>query len=152
MSHCSIRRAQEMDSKEIARLAGQLGYPASDEAMHARLKQLLASPNDAVFVADSDGGALAGWIHGVVAQYLESDRRAEIAGLVVDVEHRRHGLGRELVTRVEQWAIGLGMAETVVRCRTTRPEARLFYENLGYDRSKTQIVFKKSLASGSTPV
>jgi GNAT superfamily N-acetyltransferase len=149
MSFYSIRCAREQDSAEIARLADALGYPTSDDAMRLRLQRLLASSNDVIFVAESADGGLLAWIHGVVSQYLESDCRVEIGGLVVDQRFHRKGIGRDLVGQVEKWAVERGIMQTTVRCRTTRPEAHLFYESLGYTRAKTQIVFRKSLARPS---
>lgn len=145
MSRFSIRCAREQDDVELARLAGELGYPVSAEMMRARLQRLLDSSSDAVFIAASADGSLAGWIHGALSQYLESDFRVEIAGLVVDARWRRQGAGRALVGRVEQWAREHGAVQSSVRCRTTRPGAHLFYKSLGYAESKTQIVFRKSL-------
>lgn len=146
MTRHSVRLAREEDCAEITRLAQQLGYPASDDAMRTRLRRLLASSNDAVFVTASEEGGLIGWIHGVLSQFLESEFRVEIAGLVVDERFHRRGVGRDLVKQVERWAIERGVEQSSVRCRTTRPEAHRFYESLGYSQAKTQIVFRKSLA------
>jgi GNAT superfamily N-acetyltransferase len=146
MSRYSIRLAQDQDCAEIARLASQLGYPTSGDAMRIRLQRLLASANDVVFVAESAGGGLVGWIHGVLSQFLESDYRVEIGGLIVDERFYRKGVGRALVEHVESWAVDRGVRQASVRCRTTRAEAHLFYESLGYRRAKTQIVFRKALA------
>lgn len=153
MSHFLIRRATDLDSAELARLAGQLGYPASEDTIRRRLQRLLASSNDVVFVAheaqsvEGGSGGLAGWIHGVLSQFLESDYRVEIAGMVVDERFRRQGAGRDLVKRVEDWASGHGAGQCSVRCRTNRAEAHQFYESLGYSQAKTQIVFRKPLPS-----
>ena len=141
----SIRRAGEQDCAELARLAGQLGYAASEDAMRKRLQRLLASSTDAVFVSDAADGGLVGWIHGILSQVLESDYRVEIAGLVVDERFQRRGVGRALVEQVEHWAAENGVEQASVRCRTTRAEAHQFYRSLGYTQAKTQIVFRKSL-------
>lgn len=143
----SIRHAREQDFAEIARLASQLGYPAPGDVMRIRLQRLINSSSDVVFVAeaDDDSGDLIAWIHGSLSQYLESDYRVEIAGLVVDKRFHRNGIGRGLVTRVEGWAAERGAVQASVRCRTTRPEAHLFYESLGYTPAKTQVAFRKPL-------
>jgi hypothetical protein len=52
-----------------------------------------------------------------------------------------------LVQRVEDWAVEHGVMQASVRCRTTRAEAHLFYESLGYKQNKTQIVFRKTLSA-----
>jgi len=146
MTPYSIRPAREDDAAEVARLAGQLGYPASATVMEKRLRRLLVSSADVVFVAESAEGGLLGWIHGVLSQFLESDYRMEIAGLVVDERCHRSGVGRKLVAQVEAWAVERGVEQAVVRCRTTRTEAHGFYQSLGYNQTKTQIVFGKTLS------
>ena len=145
MSHCNIRNAREQDCAGITRLAGQLGYPASDDAMRTRLQRLLASASDVVLVAESAEGELAGWIHGILSQFLESEHRVEIAGLVVDERFQRKGVGRDLVKGVEDRAAKRGVGQATVRCRTERTGAHSFYESLGYNRTKTQIVFRKKI-------
>jgi GNAT superfamily N-acetyltransferase len=140
-----IRPAQLTDCAEITRLAAELGYSSSPEEMRGRLERLADSSTDVVFVAATGQDTLAGWVHGHLAQFLESELRVEIAGLVVDAKTHRQGIGRALVAAVEKWAAERQVSGMVVRCRTTRPEAHLFYESLGYARYKTQVVFKKSL-------
>jgi GNAT superfamily N-acetyltransferase len=142
----TIRRASEQDCGEAARLASELGYPVSGEAMRTRLQRLLASSSDVVFVAESADGGLAGWIHGVLSQFLESDHRVEIGGLIIDERFRRKGVGRDLVRHIERWAVEQGVDLASVRCRSNRAETHRFYESLGYSQTKTQIVFRKSLA------
>jgi GNAT superfamily N-acetyltransferase len=145
MLHYFIRQAREQDGAEVARLAGQLGYPAADEVMRRRLGRLLKSSNDVVFVAEAKEGQLVGWIHGVLSQYLESDFRVEIGGLIVDEGFQRQGVGRDLVGRIEAWGAERGVVEASVRCQTKRVGAHRFYESLGYKQAKTQIVFRKRL-------
>jgi GNAT superfamily N-acetyltransferase len=141
----SIRQAREEDCGEIARLATQLGYPTSNDEIQRRLQRLLADPNNLVLVAESSDGLLAGWSHAFLSQLLESDYRVEIGGLVVDKNFQRHGVGRELIRRIEQWAAEHEIGQISVRCKTTRLEAHQFYENLGYRAAKTQTAFRKSL-------
>ena len=153
MSDFRIRRACEQDGAELARLAAQLGYPVSDDAMQKRLQRLLVSDSDVVYVAEAAGGGLVGWIHGLLSQFLESDYRLEIAGLVVDERFHRKGVGRALVAPVETWAAAHGVEQAVVRCQSKRAEAHQFYRSLGYSQTKTQIVFRRSLTgrTGFTP-
>jgi GNAT superfamily N-acetyltransferase len=65
----------------------------------------------------------------------------------VDELFHRQGVGRGLVQGVENWAVEHGVMYATVRCRTTRPGAHLFYETLKYKKTKTQIVFRKSLST-----
>jgi GNAT superfamily N-acetyltransferase len=98
-----------------------------------------------VFVAESGRGQVVGWIHGSEQEFLESERRCEILGLIVDSEHRGLGIGRELLEAVEVWAAGRGLEQMSVRSNVLRAEAHPFYEQLGYTRAKTQHAYRKRL-------
>ena len=143
-----IRAATPDDATELARLTSQLGYPVSPAAIRQRLESIGRSSNDCLLVADLGGGVLAGWVHGFLGQLLESEYRVEIGGLIVDERRRRHGLGRELVGRLELWAAERGARELTVRCRVEREEAHRFYETLAFRPTKTQRVFRKPLTGG----
>ncbi len=143
MSQHIIRRAVAADAAELARLTSQLGYPASEAAIRTRLKRMIDSADDCLLVAEVSSGGLAGWIHGFLSQFLESDYRVEIGGLLVDERWRRNGIGYRLVRAVEDWAVERGAAELSVRCREERVEAHKFYESLSFRHTKTQRVFRK---------
>ena len=143
-----IRIATPDDATELARLTSQLGYPVSADVIRQRLERIGRSPDDCLLVADLGGGVLAGWVHGFLGQLLESEYRVEIGGLIVDERRRRHGLGRELVRRLELWAAERGARELSVRCRVEREEAHRFYETLAFRPTKTQRVFRKPLTGG----
>ena len=71
--------------------------------------------------------------------------KAEVVGLVVDADARRAGAGRRLVAAAEDWARAQGMGELFLRSNVVRPEAHAFYPALGFERSKTQHVYRKAL-------
>jgi len=139
-----IRIAGVDDASALAALSNRLGYQTSIEQSESRLISVLGSNDHAVFVAcvDSD---VVGWVHVFLARRIESDRFAELGGLVVAETHRRRGIGRQLLARAEKWASDRGVAKLRVRSRADRDEARAFYDNLGFSITKTQRVFDKSL-------
>ena len=69
----------------------------------------------------------------------------EIIGLVVDAATRRVGIGRTLVTLIERWALERGYSILLVRSNVVRQESHPFYDQLGYERVKTQHSYKKVL-------
>jgi len=145
MSQEILRRALDSDAEELARLTSQLGYPSSQAVIRARLARMLPSSNDCLLVVESSAGELMGWIHGFLSQFLESDYRVEIGGLIVDDRCRRKGIGRQLVRAVEVWASERGAVELSVRCREDRAESHRFYESLSFKHRKTQRVFRKRI-------
>jgi len=138
-----IRPANSADAKPIAHLSGQLGYPTASRQAESRLDAILGAEDHAVFVAHADQQIL-GWIHVFLARRIESEPFAELGGLVVAASHRRRGIGRHLLARAEEWSIGCGVAKLRVRVRSSRDEARTFYQNLGFTLQKEQGVFDKS--------
>lgn len=138
------RPARASDAAEIARLAGELGYPADAQSMAARLCALLGDPRQCVRVIDGDG-RLAGWIAAERRISLEVGDRVEITGLVVDGTVRRGGVGRALVGAAEAWAKEQGIGRVVVRSNMQRQASHPFYEGLGYARQKSQHVYGRQL-------
>ena len=88
-----VRLATAADAEQITQLSGQLGYPATAVETLRRLGEIGGNGEHAVLVAESSG-SLLGWIHVVVSHSLLTERRAEIAGLVVDEHTGAAALGR----------------------------------------------------------
>ena len=147
-----IRRATIGDAPRLAELSGMLGYPASARDLAERLGRLLRRVEETVLVAAGPDGRAVGWLHGAEQELLESGRRCEILGLVVDADWRGQGIGRRLVLSAEAWATERGLGLMTVRSNVIRTESHPFYERLGYVRVKTQHSYRKPLAApdGST--
>ncbi len=139
-----IRPVTLADEAELAVLTVELGYPADRTAFRARLERILSTPENAVFVAETESGVI-GWLHVFLRPLLESDLTAEIGGLVVAETARRLGAGRQLITTAEDWAQAQGAMLLTVRCRTGRLEGNRFYEALGFRTAKVQNVWRRSL-------
>ena len=150
----SIRAATLDDSAEIARLAGELGYPTLADEISTRLKSLLKQPNHFIVVAAADGKKqLLGWIAGEERTLLVATSQIEIVGLVVGHEARRLGVGQALIGALERWANETrGKGYVVVRSNVVRAESHPFYERLGYHRNKSQHVYLKELEAEPSAV
>jgi ribosomal protein S18 acetylase RimI-like enzyme len=140
----AVRRATTEDAARIAKLSETLGYPIDTSDLVSRLERLLIRREDTVLVAESESGVI-GWVHAAEQELLESGRRCEILGLVVDPAYRRRGVGRRLVDAVEQWAMSRALDQVSVRSNVTRLESHSFYQRLGYGRAKTQHAYRKRL-------
>jgi GNAT superfamily N-acetyltransferase len=144
-----IRSAEERDIADLARLAGELGYPSTQEEVRKRFANISAAGHQATFVAVNNGDAVVGWIHLSEARSIETEPRAEITGLVVDANFRGGGAGRLLVERGEDWAQRRGLTIIGVRSNIIREHTHVFYERLGYAVTKTQKVFRKTIQRGA---
>ncbi len=145
-----IRIARKSDAEVLARLAGELGYPASSREIAQRLLKLSASSQHTVFVAHKR--SVVGWIQVSLIHSLESGSFAEIAGLVVAGSRQNTGIGSRLVAAAEHWASSRGVERIRVRTNVIRQQARSFYRNRGYKLTKTQEVFDKLLPSSSKDI
>lgn len=136
----SIREATLNDSKAINRLSAQLGYGViSDDVARERFGQVLDAGNDKVWVCE-EGGQVIGWIHAFKALRGAFGPFIEIGGLVVELSCRKRGAGRGLVEEAKQWADEQQLSFRV-RCNALRSDAHLFYQALGFIKSKEQHVF-----------
>jgi GNAT superfamily N-acetyltransferase len=141
-----IRPMSNGDSAAVATLCGQLGYPTAAGDVARRLDRIAAQPLAALLVAEEQS-RVVGWIHVAVTPVLESDLYAEIAGLVVDADHRGRRIGEALLEAAEQWAHAAGCSSIRVRSRIARERAHAFYERHGFERIKTQHAFEKRLVA-----
>jgi GNAT superfamily N-acetyltransferase len=141
----AVREARLNDAARLAELSGQLGYPSTHDQVESRLREIQATAEHAVFVAELATGEVAGALGVFVMRTMEADPRAEIGGLVVDERYRSQGLGQRLMERAEEWAREKHCAEVGLRSNVIRDRAHAFYERLGYRVVKTQKSFRKIL-------
>jgi GNAT superfamily N-acetyltransferase len=141
----AIRKARLRDAGIIAKLSGQLGYPATEREMSERLAKLIHRPGDGVVLLAEDSGEIVGWLHVSITPLLEVPLRAEVNGLVVDEAKRSQGAGAKLLKAAERWAAGKGCKSMSVRSNVVRERAHGFYLRHGYEHFKTQKAFRKSL-------
>ncbi|HTX90305.1 MAG TPA: GNAT family N-acetyltransferase [Anaerolineales bacterium] len=139
-----IRKANLQDSAALAGLCTQLGYPSTGADLLQRLPGVLDRPDHTVIVAEVEG-RLAGWIHVHVSPSLETDRMAELGGLVVDENQRGAGIGKALLDEAEDWARQKGCGELWLRSNILRKAAHGFYAARGYTNLKTSYTFRKQL-------
>jgi predicted N-acetyltransferase YhbS len=146
MAPVVIRDARAADAAAIANLTRQLGYDVTEAEAVERLARMLLRDDQRIFVADRDG-RVVGWVHAVLAQYIDTDAFVMIGGLVVDRDHRRMGVGQALMNHAEAWAARHGCSMVHLSSSASRRAAHQFYETLGYTNVKTQFAFAKPLSA-----
>jgi GNAT superfamily N-acetyltransferase len=146
-----LRPMMAADAEAVARLSGELGYPASAAQIAARFRAVRESsalqPAEVFVACDAASEAVVGWVHVVVPAVMESDSMAEIWGLVVADGQRGRGIGTRLMAAAEDWARGQGCATMRLRSSQRRAQAHGFYQRLGYRVVKTQLAFSRSLSA-----
>jgi len=140
-----IRKAQAGDASQVAKLSGELGYPAEPGAMRRRLRFIARDPDHSAYVAEAKGGGVVGWAHAFTTRSLLVEPFVELGSLVVTPSRQRLGVGKLLMTAVEEWAKKKGVNTVRVRSRANRKAAHAFYRGLGYQQLKTQETFFKEI-------
>ncbi len=143
-----VRPADVADAGDVSRLMAQLGYEVSPAETAVRLPKILAK-TDQRFLVAALAGAIVGWIHVSLSDHIDAETCVMIEGLVVDREHRRHGIGATLLRHAEDWGRSQGCSLIRLRSASTRTQAHKFYQDLGYTVVKTQLAFAKALAESA---
>jgi GNAT superfamily N-acetyltransferase len=132
----TVREAAPGDADAIARLCGQLGYPAESSDMPRRLARLSGDPNARAFVATGHDGVVVGMVTVHVRHTLNHEAPiGQITLLVVDEAIRSRGTGRALVSVAEEWARSRGTRRITVTTGLERSGAHAFYEKMGYSHT-----------------
>jgi GNAT superfamily N-acetyltransferase len=130
-----IRRATAADGAAISELLGQLGYPADASAIPGRLERMSGHERAAIFVAESRG-KIVGLATAHVVTVLNRPRDvAWLTALVVDESSRAMGVGRGLVSAVEDFARQSGCERLSVTTHSDRMDARAFYPRIGLEET-----------------
>ena len=141
------RLARDEDAEALASLVGALAHEAPGQEIHANnLQGILASSRDRLWVMEGNA-ELLGYLHAIYSTRLASSPFIEIVGLVVSASARRRGLATQLLSQAESWARELGMTLRV-RCREDREQGNEFYQALGFELTKRQNVYEKSILPG----
>jgi len=142
----TLRAVRREDAARLVLLLDQLGYPTDLAAVQERLDYWLDDPSSSLIGADQEGELV-----GIAALHLipmleVTGRFARLVALVVDDRCRGQGLGRQLVTAVEERAQDAGCVKLEVTSSRRRDRAHAFYQALGYeDLCATSARFIKPL-------
>jgi GNAT superfamily N-acetyltransferase len=144
----SLRQASRADSSAISVLLRQLGYEVPAATVAKRLAD--SRTGERVLLAQSRGGAVVGLIaySQPIARLAEGGSFIRITTLIVDESTRTSGVGRALVSAVEQRARAEGATLTEVSSgrRDERAAAHKFYPSLGYeDTGSKSVIYRKTL-------
>lgn len=132
-----VREATGEDGAEIQALARELAgtvgdAPPGEEAVRARLGELLDEPRARVIVAEAEGtvaGVATLWIKPDLAH---GDAVVEVPMLAVAEDHRRNGVGKLLMSRVQEIAAEHGASLIELVATRANVAARDFYKSLGF--------------------
>jgi len=139
-----IRPATVADAAVVRDLLHELGYRATVRDVTRRLRALLATGSDPIFLAIADGGAvgLMALHSGSMLQYREPVTR--ITTLVVAASARGTGIGRLLVAHAAKLAKARGCGALELTTGLARHDAQAFYRAIGFNATALRFVMPLS--------
>ena len=140
----TIRTAKPEDARFLSALSAQLGYPCDEGEVESRIRRIAGLEEEDVLVAE-DAGRVIAWTSVQVARHFYLEPFAEISGFVVEETFRNRGVGRELLDAAAHWAKDKGCGTLRLKTNVTRKDAHRFYENNGFERTKEQYVYLRSI-------
>jgi GNAT superfamily N-acetyltransferase len=136
----TIRLAGQRDTRAIAPLLGQLGYPTVPEELGERLERLAANPDVQVLVAELDGEVVGVAAFQVIDLLERPDPQCRITALVVDDRYRRRGVAYALLHTIEESAVDHRCFRLEVTTQVDRDDALAFYRAAGFDERPRRLV------------
>ncbi len=120
--------ARSTDARDIAEMSRDLIEQGLTWSWTpARVQHFISGPDSSVIVARRDRRLAA------FAIMHFGDEVAHLNLLAVAPEHRRQGLGRQLMRWLTSTALEAGVFRVNLEVRTRNEAARLFYQALGFD-------------------
>ncbi len=127
MSAIHLAPARRDDAPRLAAMSRRLIERGLDPCWTAERIERQLRNQDSVVLTARASGHVAGF---AIMQY--GDDAAHLNLLAVELGHRRHGVGRQLVGWLEETARIAGTFAIRLEVRATNAGARAFYASLGY--------------------
>lgn len=138
-----IRPCEMTDANAIYELdLREMGYDYPKDQTEEKLKQLLQSDRDRILVAVT-GQTVVGYVHANDYDVIYAPHMKNIMGIAVSGSHQNRGIGRALLSAIEDWARKSGAAGVRLVSGASRTGAHEFYRRCGYTGDKQQIRFRK---------
>ncbi len=138
-----IRPCEIGDTEAVYELnVREMGYDYPKAKTEEKLKQLLKSDRDKIFVAVVEH-TVVGYVHGNDYDVIYAPHMKNIMGIAVSSSFKKQGIGRALLSAIEDWARKSGASGVRLVSGATRTGAHEFYRHCGYGGDKRQINFKK---------
>ncbi len=122
----------------------EMGYTYPKELMKEKLKKILKQNTDKIFVAVIEN-KVVGYVHANDYDVMYIDHMKNIMGIAVSSSYKHLGIGRKLLTKIEEWARNDGASKVRLVSGETRVGAHEFYKRCGYVNDKKQLYFIKKL-------
>ena len=128
------RRARPDDAPAVSRLLGELGHPAPEADVRARLEELERRSDHVVLVGEDASGVIAVASGFVTPVLHRPGLTGRISVMVVAESARGTGAGTRLLEAMEEALVAKGATRLELTSNLKRADAHAFYEKGGWTR------------------
>ena len=144
----SIRLLQSNEHQEWLRMRLALWPDNTAEALLSEMDEIMADPNQPVFVLARSAGGLGGFVEVALRPWAEGCQTRPVGyieGWYIDPDLRRQGAGGALVQTAETWAAAQECKEMASDCELWNTTSYQAHLALGYEETLRTIHFRKSI-------
>ncbi len=132
---------QTADYSGVIKLLGE-SFSSTIEQNALELHDL--DDNHSIIVAKSEAGDTCGCaVLEKKIDYIRNNPVLFVLYLAVDQQYRRHGIGKQMISHIEQYAKEMNYNAIELTSADFRTEAHTFYNSMGFTRKKTTVFIKE---------
>lgn len=143
-----LRDITIFDAQEIQRISKiVLGYDVDLDIVKKQIEKLTNDNKHNVIIGfeNEQTRKIVGFVHAELYESLYMDTGLNILGLAVDSNFQGQGIGKKLMSAIEDYALKNNISFIRLNSNVRRVEAHKFYESIGYVCDKTQKRLIKKL-------
>lgn len=143
-----LRNITILDAKEIQKISDyELGYDVNLDIVKKQIEKLTKDNNHHIIIGfeNEQTRKIIGFIHAESYESLYMETGLNILALAVDCNFQGQGIGKKLMSYIEDYALENNISFIRLNSNVCRKEAHKFYESIGYVCDKTQKRLIKKL-------
>ncbi len=143
-----LRNITILDANEIQKISNfELGYDVDLDIVKKQIEKLTNDNKHNVIIGfeNEQTRKIVGFVHAELYESLYMDTGLNILGLAVDSNFQGQGIGKKLMSAIEDYALKNNISFIRLNSNVRRVEAHKFYESIGYICDKTQKRLIKKL-------
>lgn len=143
-----LRNITIFDAQEIQSISNfELGYDVNLDIVKKQIRKLANDNKHNIIIGfeNEQTRKIIGFVHAELYESLYMDTGLNILGLAVDSNFQGQGIGKKLMSSIEDYALKNNISYIRLNSNVRRIDAHRFYESIGYVCDKTQKRLIKKL-------
>lgn len=143
-----LRNITIFDAQEIQSISNfELGYDVNLDIVKKQIRKLTNDNKHNIIIGfeNEQTRKIIGFVHAELYESLYMDTGLNILGLAVNSNFQGQGIGKKLMSAIEDYALKNNISYIRLNSNVRRIEAHKFYESIGYVCDKTQKRLIKKL-------